>query len=112
MCDRLPRNTRMASGCLPARRPSYCVSNELCVRCRYPFNDTEHASLFAKISRGHYVMPDWLSPRARCLIRSLLRRDPAERLTAQDVLRHPWLSEHEERTDSGDQADQLVPDIM
>ena len=100
------------------RRPPYFVSNELCVRfrCRYPFNDTEHASLFAKISRGHYVMPDWLSPRARCLIRSLLRRDPAERLTAQDVLRHPWLCEHEERADSGsgsgDQADQLVPDVM
>lgn len=87
---------------------------------RYPFNDTEHASLFAKISRGHYVMPDWLSPRARCLIRSLLRRDPSERLAAQDVLRHPWLQQNHHGLDEfdhhglgGDSAgDQLVPDVM
>lgn len=93
---------------------------------RYPFNDTEHASLFAKISRGHYVMPDWLSPKARCLIRSLLRRDPAERLTAEDVLRHPWMQldrdeaagdphphHHHHHQGAGDAAsDQLVPDVM
>ncbi|XP_034230528.1 tribbles homolog 2-like [Thrips palmi] len=93
---------------------------------RYPFNDTEHASLFAKISRGHYVMPEWLGHKARCLIRSLLRRDPSERLTAEDVLRHPWLQQdrdglgddaggdlhhhHHHHADSA--SDQLVPDVM
>lgn len=59
---------------------------------RYPFNDSEHASLFAKISRGRFGLPDTLSPRARCLVRSLLRRDPTERLSAADVLLHPWLA--------------------
>ncbi|KAG8225156.1 hypothetical protein J437_LFUL006180 [Ladona fulva] len=59
---------------------------------RYPFNDSEHASLFAKISRGRFGLPDTLSPRARCLVRSLLRRDPMERLNAADVLLHPWLA--------------------
>lgn len=95
---------------------------------RYPFNDTGHASLFAKISRGHFVMPEWLSPRARCLIRSLLRRDPSERLTAEDVLRHPWLQDRNGQDDllagdghhrhhhglggSDSSGDQLVPDVM
>lgn len=59
---------------------------------RYPFNDAEHASLFAKISRGHFAVPEGLSPRARCLVKALLRRDPAERPAAEDVLRHPWLT--------------------
>ncbi|XP_071450542.1 tribbles homolog 2-like [Hetaerina americana] len=59
---------------------------------RYPFNDSEHASLFAKISRGRFGLPESMSPRARCLVRSLLRRDPKERLSAADVLLHPWLA--------------------
>ena len=59
---------------------------------RYPFSDSEHSSLFAKISRGTFVIPEGLSSRARCLIRSLLRRDPSERLTAEDCALHPWFT--------------------
>ncbi|ETN67148.1 ser/thr protein kinase-trb3 [Anopheles darlingi] len=51
----------------------------------------QHASLFAKISRGQYTVPECLSSKARCMIRSLLRRDPEERITSDDVLYHPWL---------------------
>uniref|UniRef100_A0ABD2XIF6 Protein kinase domain-containing protein n=1 Tax=Trichogramma kaykai TaxID=54128 RepID=A0ABD2XIF6_9HYME len=59
---------------------------------KYPFNDTEHASLFYKITRGQFAVPELLGSRAKCLIRSLLRKEPAERPEAEDVLRHPWLS--------------------
>ncbi|XP_050077538.1 tribbles homolog 2 [Anopheles maculipalpis] len=58
---------------------------------RYPFNDSEHASLFAKISRGQFTVPECLSSKARCMIRALLRRDPEERIASEDVLYHPWL---------------------
>uniref|UniRef100_A0A2M4A6S5 Putative pseudokinase domain of tribbles n=1 Tax=Anopheles triannulatus TaxID=58253 RepID=A0A2M4A6S5_9DIPT len=64
---------------------------------RYPFNDSEHASLFAKISRGQYTVPECLSSKARCMIRSLLRRDPEERITSDDVLYHPWLLHDDSR---------------
>ncbi|XP_063239835.1 tribbles homolog 2 [Bacillus rossius redtenbacheri] len=77
---------------------------------RYPFNDSEHASLFAKISRGHFVMPECLSARARCLIGHLLRRVPSERLSAEDVLLHPWLA-REDGCETPCRADQLVPDV-
>lgn len=72
---------------------------------RYPFNDSEHASLFVKISRGQFLLPDWLSCKARCLVRSLLRREPSERLTADDVLYHPWLTQSApvSGTSAGDQ---------
>ncbi|XP_063152914.1 tribbles homolog 3 [Candoia aspera] len=63
----------------------------LLVGC-YPFQDTKPASLFSKIYRGRFTVPDDLSPKARCLIRCLLRRDPAERLTASGILLHPWLA--------------------
>ncbi|XP_048351879.1 tribbles homolog 3 [Sphaerodactylus townsendi] len=64
----------------------------LLVGC-YPFQDTKPASLFSKIRRGRFVLPEGLSPKARCLVRCLLRRNPAERLTAGDILLHPWLAE-------------------
>lgn len=84
---------------------------------RYPFNDSEHASLFAKISRGIYVVPDCLSSKARCIIRALLRRDPDERITSEDVLFHPWLKQDDEHrevvsTKNNPQSvdDQCVPE--
>ncbi|KAJ3632308.1 hypothetical protein MTP99_009322 [Tenebrio molitor] len=76
---------------------------------RYPFSDSEHASLFAKISRGHFVIPECLSSRARCLIRSLLRREPSERITSDDILYHPWLAK-EDREWTSRACDQLVPE--
>jgi len=79
---------------------------------RYPFNDSEHASLFAKISRGHFVVPECLSSRAKCLIRSLLRREPSERLTAEDVLIHPWITREERYSSANSHQDQLVPDCV
>lgn len=83
--------------------------------CRYPFNDSEHASLFAKISRGFFVVPECLSSRGKCLIRSLLRREACERLSARDVLRHPWLAK-DPRNELPPRAhadhDRLVPDIL
>ncbi|XP_031786831.1 tribbles homolog 2 [Nasonia vitripennis] len=68
---------------------------------RYPFNDAEHASLFAKISRGQFAVPEALTPRARCLVKALLRREPSERPLAEDVLRHPWLSKPLRQPSSG-----------
>ncbi|KAH6937069.1 hypothetical protein HPB50_025476 [Hyalomma asiaticum] len=59
---------------------------------RYPFHDNDPSALFAKIRRGHFSVPESLSPRARCLVRSLLRRDPSERLTANELLSHPWFT--------------------
>ncbi|XP_054161044.1 tribbles homolog 2-like [Oppia nitens] len=57
---------------------------------RYPFHDVNPSLLFSKIRRGTYVLPDSLSSAAKCLIRSLLRLEPNERLTAEDILSHRW----------------------
>lgn len=85
------------------------------ISCRYPFHGQEHSGLFAKIRRGLFSLPDSLSSRAKCLIRCLLRKDPNERLTTEDVLLHPWLTQLSSREkgtsrrSSQDLLDQSVP---
>ncbi|XP_007547108.1 tribbles homolog 2-like [Poecilia formosa] len=59
---------------------------------RYPFQDTQPAALFAKIRRGVFSLPSGLSPQAKCLISCMLRKVPAERLKASELLMHPWLT--------------------
>ncbi|KAJ8288732.1 hypothetical protein COCON_G00013910 [Conger conger] len=78
---------------------------------RYPFHDLEPGSLFSKIRRGHFSLPESLTPKARCLIRSILRRDPAQRLTSRDILEHPWLSGSGLGGESREPSDQMVPDV-
>uniref|UniRef100_A0A8D0E2K9 Tribbles pseudokinase 3 n=1 Tax=Salvator merianae TaxID=96440 RepID=A0A8D0E2K9_SALMN len=88
----------------------------LLVGC-YPFQDTTPISLFSKIRRGCFAVPDDLSPKARCLVRCLLRKDPAERLTAGGILLHPWLHPGGTSEGSGNRSareqrlEQLVPDV-
>lgn len=60
---------------------------------QYPFHDTVASQLFGKIRRGHYVVPDSVSPTARCLVRNLLRTEPSERLTVEEASQHPWFTQ-------------------
>ncbi|MEE6476847.1 hypothetical protein FKM82_011238 [Ascaphus truei] len=82
---------------------------------RYPFHDIEPSSLFSKIRRGQFNIPETLSPKAKCLIRSILRREPSERLTSREILDHPWFSTDFNALNSGfgakEVSDQLVPDV-
>lgn len=81
---------------------------------RYPFHDSDPSSLFSKIRRGQFCIPDHVSPKARCLIRSLLRKEPSERLTADEILLHPWFEAamHPSYADQeSSTTDQLVPEV-
>ncbi|XP_026857529.2 tribbles homolog 1 isoform X1 [Electrophorus electricus] len=82
---------------------------------RYPFHDSDPVALFSKIRRGTYCLPEGLSLRARCLLRSLLRREPAERLSATDILIHPWFHASIQDADGPEQevglTEQMVPQV-
>ena len=58
---------------------------------RYPFQESEPTKLFEKIKLGNFSIPSIASAKAKCLIRNLLRREAVDRLTADEVLQHPWL---------------------
>lgn len=91
----------------------YLIAFVFCSNFRYPFNDSEHASLFAKISRGQFLVPDCLTSKARCMIRSLLRKEPEERILSEDILLHPWMNmdENRDRDLNKTSNDQMVPDL-
>jgi len=61
-----------------------------------PFYDDAPPKIFKKITEAKYDFndPAWehVSDLAKDLIRKLLVRDPEERLTATECLKHPWLT--------------------
>ncbi|XP_048214777.1 tribbles homolog 1 [Perognathus longimembris pacificus] len=82
---------------------------------RYPFHDSDPSALFSKIRRGQFCIPEHISPKARCLIRSLLRREPSERLTAPEILLHPWFQSVLEQGHVDSEmgiSDQIVPEYQ
>jgi serine/threonine protein kinase len=40
---------------------------------------------------GTYTAPEWLSAEARDLLARMLTVDPAQRITLEGVLQHPWV---------------------
>lgn len=80
---------------------------------RYPFHDPDPAALFSKIRRGQCCLPEGLSPKAKCLLQSLLRKEPCERLTVAELLAHPWFQQPAQELVLADQevssGEQMVP---
>jgi len=64
-----------------------------------PFLSSTQTGLFEKIIKAEYDFPEpeWsnVSEKAKDFIRHLLRKDPTERYTAVECLKHVWLSEEE-----------------
>lgn len=59
---------------------------------QYPFHDSDVGVLFKKIRLGACLIPEHVSPLAKCLLRNLLRTEPAERLTVKEIPKHRWFS--------------------
>lgn len=68
----------------------YILSND------FPFQDDKMEVLFEKIKVGKFDFRGeaWeiVSPEARDLISSMLQVDPHLRLSAAEVLEHPWFA--------------------
>ena len=60
-----------------------------------PFIEDTNEALFEVIKAGHYefVSPYWdnISDLAKDLIRQCLKVNPKERITAEGMLKHPWI---------------------
>ncbi|KEY68565.1 hypothetical protein S7711_08032 [Stachybotrys chartarum IBT 7711] len=57
---------------------------------RLPFDDEHIPSLFAKIARGTYSIPQWMPAGAAALIKKMLVVNPVQRATIDDVRADPW----------------------
>ena len=84
-----------------------CVARALCVTpvwrplARYsypPFHEENHAVLYRKIRAADYTFNEeyWsmVSDEAKDLILKLLQRNAADRLSLDDVLKHPFIAPH------------------
>ena len=60
-----------------------------------PFYDNDNEALFEKIINGEYEFPspywDNISDGAKDLIKKLLVVNPSKRLSAEGILKHPWV---------------------
>ena len=60
-----------------------------------PFYDSDNFEMFEKIKRAEYSFEalSWqsVSPEAKDLISKLLVADPAQRLTGEQIMAHPWI---------------------
>jgi serine/threonine protein kinase len=61
-----------------------------------PFEAQSHEETYRRISRVDLRFPPGVSTGARDLIRKLLVRDPAQRLSLDAVLKHPWIQANAE----------------
>ncbi|KAH7351034.1 BcSNF1, Snf1-like protein kinase [Rhexocercosporidium sp. MPI-PUGE-AT-0058] len=57
---------------------------------RLPFDDEHIPSLFAKIAKGHYVVPNYMSSGASALIKKMLAVNPVHRATIEEIRLDPW----------------------
>ncbi|KAK1730963.1 kinase-like domain-containing protein [Colletotrichum acutatum] len=57
---------------------------------RLPFDDEHIPSLFAKIARGTYSIPQWMNSGAAGLIKKMLVVNPVQRATIDDIRQDPW----------------------
>ncbi|KAL2071443.1 hypothetical protein VTL71DRAFT_12678 [Oculimacula yallundae] len=57
---------------------------------RLPFDDEHIPSLFAKIAKGHYVVPNYMSSGAAALIKKMLAVNPVHRATIEEIRLDPW----------------------
>ncbi|XP_027331031.1 calcium-dependent protein kinase 17-like isoform X1 [Abrus precatorius] len=69
-----------------------------------PFWAESENGIFKAILRGHvdFTSDPWpsISPAAKDLVRKMLNSDPKQRLTAYQVLNHPWIKEDGEAPDT------------
>lgn len=57
---------------------------------RLPFDDEHIPSLFAKIAKGTYSIPQWMPQGAATLIKKMLVVNPVQRATIEDIRADPW----------------------
>jgi len=56
-----------------------------------PFESEDNNTTYRRIVKGDLSFPNYVSSGARDLVRKLLMRNPASRLSLSEVLEHPWI---------------------
>ncbi len=60
-----------------------------------PFEHESRQETYQRIVRVQMTFPSHVSEPAQDLIRQILKNEPAERLTLEGILNHPWIVSHQ-----------------
>ncbi|KAG2222287.1 hypothetical protein INT45_006966 [Circinella minor] len=60
-----------------------------------PFDDDSEIITQRKIVKGDYVIPSYFSKELSDLITRMLKLNPSERVTLDQIIEHPWLHHHQ-----------------
>ncbi|OMJ69287.1 hypothetical protein SteCoe_33028 [Stentor coeruleus] len=70
--------------------------------CGYlPFEDPKTSKLYKKILKGVYTAPNYISESAKDLIKNILRTDPDQRYTIDEIKNHEWFNQVKQEISSG-----------
>ncbi|KAK9709062.1 hypothetical protein K7432_009277 [Basidiobolus ranarum] len=70
------------------------------VVCGYlPFDDEDESIMQRLIVDANFTFPEGLSKECQDLISGILKKNPADRLTVEEILNHPWVNETEASMD-------------
>ena len=56
-----------------------------------PFESESNNETYRRITRLDLKFPPFVTDKARDFITKLLRKDPAQRMSLDDCLKHPWI---------------------
>jgi len=59
-----------------------------------PFETDTYEDTYRRIKNVDLVFPNYLSEEVKDLLSRLLVHNPAERISLQEVLKHPWILKH------------------
>jgi len=62
----------------------------------FPFKGSDDRDLFAKIKKGKYEVPEFVSKGGRSLIKKILKVNPDERLKINEILEDNWMNERDQ----------------
>ncbi|CAK5076481.1 unnamed protein product [Meloidogyne enterolobii] len=74
-----------------------------------PFETEEQKHTYKRITNVEYVFPRHVSKGAMDLISRLLRKDPNQRMTFEQLLKHPWILEYCGRASEDVPDNELAP---
>ncbi|KAJ2712455.1 hypothetical protein H4R23_006153 [Coemansia sp. Cherry 401B] len=66
-----------------------------CMLCgTLPFEGKTDKEVYAKISRGRFTMPTYLSKEVQSLLKQMLTVDPMLRISMSGIVDHPWVNKY------------------
>ena len=65
-----------------------------------PFEAEDHQKTYDRIKRIDLKFPEFVSREARDFIQNILIYDPKQRLTLEQIERHPWIQKYATRNNA------------